>query len=114
MERASRGLTCQLALVPLFRRHRILAQVAGHELPVIKLLPPLVLCEDDLAWIEAAFQDVVCDRDRRAARHHLPAPPFRRDRPSGPRTGPRRVGPAARRPPEDRTGLRVAAHAGAP
>jgi ornithine--oxo-acid transaminase len=63
MERASRGLVCQLALVPLFRRHKILAQVAGHELPVIKLLPPLVLGEDDLAWIEAAFEDVVAETE---------------------------------------------------
>ena len=61
MERASRGLVCQLALIPLLKRHRILAQVAGHELPVIKLLPPLVLSDDDVAWIEAAFEDVMAE-----------------------------------------------------
>ncbi|MGH6916969.1 MAG: aspartate aminotransferase family protein, partial [Geminicoccaceae bacterium] len=33
LEEASPGLFCQLILVPLFARHRILAQVAGHGLP---------------------------------------------------------------------------------
>ena len=61
MEQASKGLVCQLALMPLFKRHRILAQVAGHELPVIKLLPPLVLNDDDVAWIETAFEDVMAE-----------------------------------------------------
>ena len=48
-------------LIPLLTRHRILAQVAGHAMPVIKLLPPLVIGEDDRAWIESAFAQVVGD-----------------------------------------------------
>jgi ornithine--oxo-acid transaminase len=59
MEEASPGLFCQLILVPLFARHRILAQVAGHGMPVIKLLPPLVVSEADIAWIETGLDDVV-------------------------------------------------------
>jgi ornithine--oxo-acid transaminase len=59
MEEASPGLFCQLILVPLFARHRILAQVAGHGMPVIKLLPPLVVSEADVAWIETGLEDVV-------------------------------------------------------
>jgi ornithine--oxo-acid transaminase len=59
MEEASPGLFCQLILVPLFARHRILAQVAGHGMPVIKLLPPLVVSEADLDWIETGIEDVV-------------------------------------------------------
>ena len=43
LEKANKGLFCQLILIPLFKRHRILAQVAGHDMPVIKLLPPLVI-----------------------------------------------------------------------
>jgi ornithine--oxo-acid transaminase len=50
MDRASKGLFCQLILIPLLRDHRILAQVAGHDLPVVRLLPPLVLSEEDLDW----------------------------------------------------------------
>ncbi len=58
LETASRGLFCQLILIPLFQRHRIMAQVAGHDLPVIKLLPPFVLGDDDARGIVDAFADV--------------------------------------------------------
>ena len=61
LDKANKGLFCQLILIPLFKRHRILAQVAGHSMPVIKLLPPLVLSEADAEWIETAFEDVVGD-----------------------------------------------------
>ena len=59
LDKANKGLFCQLILIPLFKRHRILAQVAGHAMPVIKLLPPLVLSEADVEWIASAFEDVV-------------------------------------------------------
>jgi ornithine--oxo-acid transaminase len=61
MERASKGLFCQLILIQLLRQHRILAQVAGHGLPVIKLLPPLVLSAQDADWIRRGFAAVVSD-----------------------------------------------------
>jgi ornithine--oxo-acid transaminase len=51
-------------LIPLLREHRILAQVAGHDLPVIKLLPPLVISDADLAWIEDAFDQVLGECER--------------------------------------------------
>jgi len=61
MDRASPGLFCQLILIPLLRRQCILAQVAGHDLPVIKLLPPLVLSEADLDWTLRGFAEVIGD-----------------------------------------------------
>jgi ornithine--oxo-acid transaminase len=61
MDQASKGLFCQLILIPLLERQRILAQVAGHELPVIKLLPPLVLSESDLDWTVRGFAEVIGD-----------------------------------------------------
>jgi ornithine--oxo-acid transaminase len=61
MDRASKGLFCQLVLIQLLRQQRILAQVAGHDLPVIKLLPPLVLSEQDLDWILRGFAAVIGD-----------------------------------------------------
>jgi ornithine--oxo-acid transaminase len=61
MDRAAKGLFCQLILVQLLRNHRILAQVAGHDLPVIKLLPPLVVDEQDLEWTLRAFAAVIGD-----------------------------------------------------
>jgi ornithine--oxo-acid transaminase len=53
--------------MPLFERHRILAQVAGHGMPVIKLLPPLVVGDDDLAWIENAFDMVIRESENLGA-----------------------------------------------
>jgi ornithine--oxo-acid transaminase len=61
MDHASKGLFCQLILIPLLQRQRILAQVAGHELPVIKLMPPLVVSEPDLDWIAHGFAEVIGD-----------------------------------------------------
>lgn len=67
MEQASKGLFCQLVLMPLFERHRILAQVAGHGMPVIKLLPPLIVDNDDLQWIETAFDTVIQESENLGA-----------------------------------------------
>jgi ornithine--oxo-acid transaminase len=64
MERMQAGLFAQLVVVPLFTRHRILTQVAGHDLAVLKILPPLVLTEQDLDEFAAALDDVI----RKAAR----------------------------------------------
>jgi ornithine--oxo-acid transaminase len=61
MEKATKGLFCQTVIIPLFTRHRILSQVAGHEMYVIKLLPPLCISQADEDWIVAAFDDVIAD-----------------------------------------------------
>ena len=64
MERMQAGLFAQLVVVPLFTKHRILSQVAGHDLPVLKGLPPLVLSEGDLEDFATALDEVIA----RAAR----------------------------------------------
>jgi ornithine--oxo-acid transaminase len=64
MERMQAGLFAQLVVVPLFTKHRILSQVAGHDLPVLKGLPPLVLLEEDLEDFATALDEVIA----RAAR----------------------------------------------
>jgi ornithine--oxo-acid transaminase len=61
LEKATKGLFCQTVIIPLFTRHRILSQVAGHEMYVIKLLPPLCLSQSDEDWIVDAFDDVIGD-----------------------------------------------------
>ncbi len=61
LEKANEGLFCQLVTVPLFTKHHILSQVAGHGLHVVKFLPPLVIDEDDRRWIVDAVHDVVAD-----------------------------------------------------
>ena len=59
IEQARKGLFCQLLLIPLLKDHRILAQVAGSELPVIKLLPSLTIGKADIQWTADAFETVV-------------------------------------------------------
>jgi len=59
MERVQTGLFAQLVVVPLFTKHRILSQVAGHDLPVLKAIPPLVLTEDDVDEFVTALDDVI-------------------------------------------------------
>jgi ornithine--oxo-acid transaminase len=64
MERMQTGLFAQLVVVPLFTKHRVLSQVAGHELPVLKGLPPLVVTEQDLDEFVAALDDVIAKAGR--------------------------------------------------
>ncbi len=61
LESASKGLFCQLITVPLFKDQKILTQVSGHGSHTIKLLPPLVVTEDDTRWITDSFRTVIAD-----------------------------------------------------
>jgi ornithine--oxo-acid transaminase len=64
MERAQPGLFAQLITVPLFHDHRILCQVAGHRMNVVKALPALVVEEDEIRRFAAALEDVVAQAER--------------------------------------------------
>jgi ornithine--oxo-acid transaminase len=64
LERIQPGLFSQLVVVPLFRDHRILSQVAGHGLNVIKAIPPLVVTEEDLDWFVTALQETVARAEK--------------------------------------------------
>ena len=66
IEAANAGLFCQMITIPLFKEHKILAQVAGHASHTIKLLPPLTITDADCAWIENAFEAAI------AAAHRVP------------------------------------------
>jgi len=67
LETASKGLFCQLITIPLFKEHKILTQVAGHASHTIKLIPPLIIDDDDCNWIVRAFDDVIADSHRAGA-----------------------------------------------
>jgi hypothetical protein len=46
-------------VVPLFSDHRILTQVAGHHMNVVKALPPLVISEEEIDRFADAVDQVV-------------------------------------------------------
>jgi ornithine--oxo-acid transaminase len=64
VEHAQPGLFAQLITVPLFHDHRILCQVAGHRMNVVKALPALVISEDDVRRFAAALEQVVAASER--------------------------------------------------
>jgi acetylornithine/succinyldiaminopimelate/putrescine aminotransferase len=64
VERSQPGLAAQLITVPLFKRHRILSQVAGHRLNVVKALPALVIEESEVQRFAAALDDVLSRAER--------------------------------------------------
>ena len=76
LERMQPALFSQLVVVPLFTEHRVLSQVAGHGLNVIKGLPPLVLSEEDVDWFVTALDATLAGAQktpRAAARFALRA-----------------------------------------
>ncbi len=64
LEAANKGLFSQMITVPLFTRHQILSQVAGHGMNVVKFLPTLTINDADRRWIISALQDVIADAHR--------------------------------------------------
>ncbi len=64
VERLQPGLFAQFVVGPLFKQHRILSQVAGHAIPVVKALPSLTVDEDDVGWFAGALDETIA----RAAR----------------------------------------------
>jgi ornithine--oxo-acid transaminase len=64
VERIQPGLFAQLISVPLFHEHRILCQVAGHRMNVVKALPPLVIDEAEVRRFAEAVGDVVARAER--------------------------------------------------
>ena len=59
-----KSLFPQAAIIPLMDRHHIITQVAGHNIDVVKLLPPLVLSDDDVQWFLEAFEEVMTQMHR--------------------------------------------------
>ena len=70
MHTLDKSLFPQAAIIPLLDKHHIITQVAGHNIDVVKLLPPLVITEKDVDWFLKAFEDVL------AQMHKFPGPPW--------------------------------------
>ena len=59
LQAARKGLFAQMVVVPLMQRHRILTQVSGDHLEVIKLIPPLTIGEAEVDRFVDAFTEVM-------------------------------------------------------
>jgi ornithine--oxo-acid transaminase len=64
VERRQPGLFSQLITVPLFHQHRILCQVAGHHMNVIKALPALTVEEEEIRRFAAALRETIAGAER--------------------------------------------------
>jgi ornithine--oxo-acid transaminase len=61
LEAANDSLFGQLIAVPLFTRHRILSQIAGPHMHIVKFLPPLNIGQEDRQWIATACEATIAD-----------------------------------------------------
>ena len=59
LQKARRGLFAQMVVVALFQKHRVLTQVSGDFMEVIKLIPPLSISEQEVYLFRDAFTDVM-------------------------------------------------------
>jgi ornithine--oxo-acid transaminase len=59
LHRIDRALFPQMVVVPLVSKHRILTQVAGHNMDVIKILPPLMIGEKEVDDFVNAFDETL-------------------------------------------------------
>jgi ornithine--oxo-acid transaminase len=64
VERAQPGLFAQLITAPLFHEHKILCQVAGHRMNVVKALPSLLIDEREVRRFADALAEVVAAAER--------------------------------------------------
>ncbi|WP_330172645.1 aspartate aminotransferase family protein [Streptomyces sp. NBC_01498] len=64
LQAARKGLFAQMVVVPLLQKHRILTQVSGDRLEVIKLIPPLNVGEREVDRFVTAFTAVMDDAHR--------------------------------------------------
>ena len=99
LQAARKGLFAQMVVVPLLQRHRILTQVSGDHLEVIKLIPPLIIGEAEVD----RFVDGLHRRHGRRARWRRPDVGLR---PDAGEAGGRQPLSAATRPPAGRFCLR--------
>jgi acetylornithine/succinyldiaminopimelate/putrescine aminotransferase len=64
LQKARVGLFAQMIVVALFQRHRILTQVSGDYIEVIKLIPPLMIGDTEVKLFTEAFGEVMEDASK--------------------------------------------------
>ena len=64
LETMRTGLFTQLVVVPLFRDHRIITQVAGDNQNILKILPPLIVTDEQADSFVDALDAVLTKLER--------------------------------------------------
>jgi ornithine--oxo-acid transaminase len=64
LQKARVGLFAQMVVVALFQRHRILTQVSGDHMEVIKLIPPLIIGDAEVKLFTDSLTDVLEDASK--------------------------------------------------
>jgi ornithine--oxo-acid transaminase len=60
-ETVQKGLFAQFVVMALMREHHILTQVSGPDINIIKLLPPLIIGDEEVEMIVSAFDAVMAE-----------------------------------------------------
>jgi acetylornithine/succinyldiaminopimelate/putrescine aminotransferase len=64
LQKARVGLFAQMVVVAMFQRHRILTQVSGDHMEVIKLIPPLIIGDAEVKLFVDGLADVLEDASK--------------------------------------------------
>jgi ornithine--oxo-acid transaminase len=64
LQKARVGLFAQMVVVAMFQRHRILTQVSGDHMEVIKLIPPLMIGDAEVRLFLDGLDDVLEDASK--------------------------------------------------
>jgi len=61
LHKIDKVLFAQMIVTQMLSKHRILTQVAGHAMDVMKILPPLIIGEREVDFFVSALDDVLTD-----------------------------------------------------
>jgi len=61
LHKIDKVLFAQMIVTQMLSKHRILTQVAGHAMDVMKILPPLIIGEEEVDMFVNALDDVLTE-----------------------------------------------------
>jgi hypothetical protein len=61
LHKIDKVLFAQMIVTQMLSKHRILTQVAGHAMDVMKILPPLIIGEKEIDMFVNALDDVLTE-----------------------------------------------------
>jgi 4-aminobutyrate aminotransferase-like enzyme len=61
LHKVEHELFAQMLVTSLFQKHRILTQIAGHAMDVLKILPPLIIGEREIDRFVTALDAVLTE-----------------------------------------------------